>query len=65
MIWKIEFIVSADREFSKIPKDMQKRITTYLKKLIEDPRAYGIAMQGSDTIKLWRYRLGDYRLVCL
>lgn len=30
---------------------------------IEDPRALGEALHG-DKSGLWRYRVGDYRLVC-
>lgn len=65
MVWKIEFTSSAEKEFGKLSKDVQKRIRSFLRgKVATDPRVCGIAMQGSSVIKLWRYRIGDYRLIC-
>ncbi|CAL7960159.1 mRNA interferase RelE/StbE [Alphaproteobacteria bacterium] len=65
MAWKIEFTSSAEKEFGKLSRDIQKRIRNFLReKVIINPRAYGIAMQGSNVIKLWRYRIGDYRFIC-
>jgi len=29
----------------------------------DDPRRYGKALSG-DKVGLWRYRVGDYRLIC-
>jgi len=65
MTWKIEFTSSAEKEFGKLSRDVQKRIRDFLRsKIITNPRAYGIAMQGGSVIKLWRYKIGDYRLIC-
>lgn len=44
-----------------------KRIITFLETRIatlEDPRQTGKALQGSTLGKLWRYRVGDYRIIC-
>jgi len=43
-----------------------KRITHYLRKRIEpldDPRQLGKPLTGNLST-LWRYRVGDYRLIC-
>lgn len=64
MIWKINFIKSADKEFSKLSYDIKKRISDFLKsKVIENPRSHGTAIKSSSTIRLWRYRVGSYRLI--
>jgi mRNA-degrading endonuclease RelE of RelBE toxin-antitoxin system len=31
---------------------------------IDDPRSLGKALQGPRFDELWRYRVGDYRLIC-
>ncbi|WP_409527356.1 type II toxin-antitoxin system RelE family toxin [Rhizobium sp. BK312] len=30
----------------------------------EDPRQAGKALQGAKLGNLWRYRIGDYRIIC-
>ncbi len=45
---------------------MQKRIVSFLQERIQtadNPRSTGKALQGSLS-GLWRYRVGDYRLLC-
>ena len=66
MTWKIEFVSSAEKEFGKLEKVIQKRIVEYLKtKVALDPRQFGTALKGSSQlVKLWRYRVGDYRIIC-
>ncbi|HXH54328.1 MAG TPA: type II toxin-antitoxin system RelE/ParE family toxin [Gammaproteobacteria bacterium] len=66
MIWKIEFDVKAKKELLRLDKQVQKRII----KLLEDrvlkkrnPRATGSALQNT-LCGLWRYRVGDYRIIC-
>ncbi len=31
---------------------------------LEDPRSIGVALKGTDLGELWRYRVGDYRIIC-
>jgi mRNA interferase RelE/StbE len=65
MVWKIEFVASAEKEFSKLSRDIQKTIYQYLVKNVEQsPRNHGKQLKGEGTIKLWRYRVRDYRLIC-
>ncbi len=43
-----------------------RMITQYLRKRIEpldDPRQLGKSLKG-ELSNLWRYRVGDYRLIC-
>ncbi|NRB10822.1 MAG: type II toxin-antitoxin system RelE/ParE family toxin [Rickettsiaceae bacterium] len=65
MDWKIEFTKSAEKEFSKLSKDIKLNIRNYLRqKIVKSPRDYGKPLVYSDKIKLWRYRVQDYRIIC-
>ena len=64
MVWRIELTETASKQLSKIGKVDAKRITTFLRERIgDDPRASGKALAGP-LGGLWRYRVGDYRVVC-
>lgn len=61
--WTIEFTVSAQKEFRALDHATQKRMMRYLEERVApNPRVYGIAMSG-DKAGMWRYRVGDYRIV--
>jgi mRNA interferase RelE/StbE len=67
MTWRIELSELAVRELSKLDSQHSKRILKYLKDRIaklDDPRSLGKALQGSQFGELWRYRLGDFRIIC-
>ena len=59
------FADKARKEFLKLDKPIQKQIQTFIVKLqgLEDPRSSGKALAGNLAGR-WRYRIGDYRLVC-
>lgn len=64
--WAVEFKKSALKDLKKFDKPIQKKIIHFLEKLISDyktPRDIGAALQG-EYAGLWRYRVGDYRLLC-
>ncbi len=64
MAWRIEFTDTAAKQLSKLGKVEAKRITKFLRGRIgEDPRAAGKALTGP-LGGLWRYRVGDYRVIC-
>lgn len=64
MVWTIEFAATAEKELSKLDKSAAKRILKFLKERVAtDPRSSGKALRG-DHAGLWRYRIGDYRVIC-
>ena len=64
MVWKIEMTGEAEKELARIDKSAAKRIIRYLRERVSvDPRASGKSLRG-DLSGLWRYRVGDYRLIC-
>ncbi|NIJ38635.1 mRNA interferase RelE/StbE [Sphingopyxis panaciterrae] len=64
MAWTIDFDDGARRAFRKIAREQADRITRYLGELtaLDDPRQRGKALTGG-LKGLWRYRVGDYRIV--
>lgn len=64
MAWRIELTASAVKQLKKLDRSQAKRITDYLHtRVSESPQRVGKALQGSMSA-LWRYRVGDYRVVC-
>ena len=53
------------KSFSKLDKSTQQRIANFTQELesLENPRIKGKALKG-ELSQYWRYRVGDYRLVC-
>jgi mRNA interferase RelE/StbE len=63
--WRIEITRTATRQITKLDKSAQKAILKFLRERLataENPRQWGTALQG-DNRGLWRYRVGDYRLI--
>lgn len=66
MAWNVEFLDTAKRQLRKIDKTWQAALLDYLEDEIaplQDPRSRGKALVG-DKQGLWRYRVGDYRILC-
>jgi mRNA interferase RelE/StbE len=64
LAWKIELTASAEKELAKLDKTVARRIIKYLRDRVAiEPRASGKALRG-DHSGLWRYRVGDYRVIC-
>lgn len=65
MGWQIELTDEAVKQLKKIGHSDAVRIRDYLKERIQpltDPRQLGKPLQGGMR-DLWRYRVGDYRLI--
>lgn len=66
MVWKVEFDGAALKDLKRLDQTAQRRIVRYLRERIatdDNPRRLGKALHGDKT-GLWRYRIGDYRLLC-
>lgn len=67
MVWRIELTATAARQLGKLDKGEAKRITNFLRQRLstaDDPRSTGKALTGPALGTYWRYRLGDYRIIC-
>lgn len=66
MAWTVEWDERAVREAQKLGREARRRIVTYMRERIatsEDPRRFGKPLLA-EKAGLWRYRVGDYRIVC-
>jgi len=64
-VWRVEFNRAAVHDLRKLGADAERRVLRYLRERIaasENPRRLGQALTG-DRKGLWRYRVGDYRIV--
>ena len=55
-----------DKEFNKLDKYTMKMIKTWIQKNLinsDNPRSKGKGLVGNRSGQ-WRYRIGDYRLIC-
>ncbi len=67
MAWKIEFEPPAQAAFAKLDAPIRKRIFKFLDERVKftaNPRSWGESLRGSELGKFWKYRIGDYRLIC-
>lgn len=66
MAWKIDFTDFAVKQFKKMNKSIAKELIQYLKDKVltkPHPTDLGDPLCGNKS-GFWRYRVGDYRIVC-
>ncbi|WP_018866621.1 MULTISPECIES: type II toxin-antitoxin system RelE/ParE family toxin [unclassified Thioalkalivibrio] len=66
MAWRIEYAHSTRKAVQKLDRKARQRIRQYLEERVahlDDPRELGKPLKGRLT-QLWRYRVGDYRVIC-
>lgn len=64
--WTLEYSKAALRLLQKMPKHVQRTIVLGMEEIVlkgQDPMAEGKPLHGSERGH-WRYRFGDYRVVC-
>lgn len=65
--YNVELSERFKKEFRKLDKYTQKIIRGWIDKNlveIENPRVYGKGLTANRNGQ-WRYRIGDYRLICI
>lgn len=62
---KVIFSDVAEKQITKLDKPIQKRIFDYMADVakLENPRSRGKMLVGN-LLGMWRYRVGDYRILC-
>lgn len=66
MAWTVEISDFAERQIRKLDRPVQKRLLDWLNDRLEgckNPRHFGEPLRGNHA-GLWRYRIGDYRVLC-
>ena len=70
MDWRIEFDAGALKDLHALDKQVARRVMRFLRERLakmEDPRGLGKPLRsptsGPGAAPLWRYRVGDWRIV--
>lgn len=66
MAWSIELGPRARRQLEQLDPQVARRISRFLFERIaplENPRSIGDALKGTELGDLWKYRVGDYRII--
>jgi len=66
LTWKVEFDDRALKELRKLDPQVQRQILRFLRQRVatpDNPKRFGKPLSG-DRLRLWRYRIGSYRLIC-
>lgn len=64
--WQVETTPKFDREYKKLDRTVQRRVMAYLEEIesLDDPRQRGKGLTANHA-GVWRYRVGDYRILTL
>ena len=66
MAWTIEYSDTARAQLRRLDRQMARRVVDYMDERVatrDNPRSIGQALTGPMR-GLWRYRVGDCRVVC-
>lgn len=64
---RIEFDPGALDDLKKLDRPVQQRLVGFLRQrvaVLDNPRSIGEALSGARLGSYWKYRLGDWRIVC-
>jgi mRNA interferase RelE/StbE len=67
LAWSIEFDPDALKDLKKLDKPVQQCIRDFLALRLSpcaDPRSLGEALAGKRLGSYWKYRVGDWRIIC-
>lgn len=67
MAWRVELSSQGQRHLDALDRQVARRVLSFLFERVtqlEDPRSIGDALKGSRFGHLWRYRVGDFRVIC-
>lgn len=67
MTYAVRTTARFDREFKKLDRYTQRMLKAWIDKNLvncADPRAHGKGLTANRSGQ-WRYRIGDYRLICV
>jgi mRNA interferase RelE/StbE len=67
MAWTVKIEKAAKGDLAKLDAQIACRILKFLHNRLagrDDPRSTGEALKGSELGEFWKYRVGDYRIIC-
>lgn len=66
MAWQLELSTLAQKNLASLDPQVARRVLAFLNERVitlDDPRLIGEALQGSRLGTLWKYRVGDFRII--
>jgi mRNA interferase RelE/StbE len=67
LAWAIEFDAGAVKDLRKLDRPVQERLIGFLKfrvATLDNPRDLGEPLAGVTLGNYWKYRVGDWRIIC-
>jgi mRNA interferase RelE/StbE len=67
LAFDIEFDPEAVKDLKKLDRPVQQRLVGFLKTRVaklDNPRELGEALSGARLRNYWKYRVGDWRIIC-
>ena len=67
MAWTVSYTETARKQLRKLDRPVARRLVDFLDERVAgeaDPRSTGKALTGPVLGAFWRYRVGDYRIIC-
>ena len=67
MAFDIEVDPEAVKDLKKLDRPVQQRLVGFLKTRVaklDNPRELGEALSGARLRNYWKYRVGDWRIIC-
>lgn len=67
MAWLIEFDPDALKDLRKLDRPIQVRLVGFLRtrvSTLNNPRDIGEALSGQRLGSYWKYRVGEWRIIC-
>lgn len=66
LAWRIEFSEAARKTLERLDRQVARRILSFLEERVavaERPRDLAKPLAGTTLGNLWRFRVGDYRII--
>lgn len=66
MVWTVEYAASVRKSVRRLQPEVRTRIRRYVEERLasrDDPRQLGVPLRGAQFADLWRFRVGDFRII--
>ena len=67
MVWTVSYTETARKHLKQLDRQAARRLVDFMDERVvggADPRGLGQALKGQLLGTYWRYRVGDYRIIC-
>ncbi len=67
MAWRVELDPATERDLDRLDQQVARRVLKFLYERVsrlDDPRSIGSALHGGKFGEFWKYRVGDWRVIC-